>query len=303
MSSDEVFKIEEEADEDVKQFAQTENVILLCCIAPFAATRVSPTRSVSASFRFPDEYAVEEFVDSICKSYPEKDTRPPLFLLIHSPGGTVSSTYVVCGVLRSCFNKMIAFIPHIAASGASIMALSCNEVVMGNISRLTGIDPYNEINGTIVYSLSTMRAFDNLVKVFQTKTLEETPYPYQHLLKSITAEKYDEATHVLELVEGYTTELMKKAGYGDEDIKKVIRGLLYEVKAHEEVFLLDKVKELKVKAKHFSENKQYEGAWEVMKKWLRNYYLQPSPVHIIKYALPSSESNLSESENDNSENV
>lgn len=290
MSEDASFALQEETDSEVKNLATSENVVLLCCIAPFTATRISPTRTVSASFRFPDEFVVEEFVELINGRYPNKDSRPPLFLMIHSPGGTVSSSYVVCGVLRNCFNSIIAFVPHIAASGASVMALSCNEVVMGDISRLTGIDPYHEANGDVVFSLSTVRAFDNLVNIFRTRTEEETPYPYRHLLRSITAQDYDEATHTLSLVDSYTSELMTKAGYIPEDIKQVLRAMLYEVQAHEEVFLLDKVKELKVKAKRYDEDARYSRTWKVMKQWLKKYYLQPSPVHIIKYALPATTS-------------
>ena len=68
--------IEEESDEAVLGLATSENVVLLCCIAPFLPTRVTPTQTVSASFRFPDEYAVEEFASIINDRYPEKDSRP-----------------------------------------------------------------------------------------------------------------------------------------------------------------------------------------------------------------------------------
>lgn len=287
--------IEEETDEAVLDLATSENVVLLCCIAPFPPTRITPTQTITASFRFPDEYAVEEFVSLIDNRYPEKENRPPLYLLIHSPGGTVSSSYVVSLVLRKCFNQIVAFIPHVAASGASIMVLSCNEVVMGDISRLTGIDP--SLGDT--YALNVIRAFDNLVDVFSTRTAEETPYPFRHLLESITAEKYDEATHILELVRDYTTELMEAANYSNDDIKKIIKGLLYDVQSHEEVFMLDRIKELGVKAKRYSEDERFARAWVVMNRWLKKYYLQPSPIHIIKYALPTPETESLEGNNNN----
>jgi hypothetical protein len=216
------FKIEKETLPDVKKLANSENAYVLCCIAPFAPTRVNPTRSVFAAFSFPDEFIVEDFVELVCDCYPKKKDRPTLHLLIHSPGGTVSSSYVVSSVLRDCFNKIIGYVPHMAASGASVMALSCDELILGDISRLTGFDPYHQSNGDTECALSTVRAFSNLVKYFKTRTLEEAPYPYQHLLNSITAEKYDEATHTLRLVAGYAAELMVKAGYQAETIKQVI---------------------------------------------------------------------------------
>jgi len=232
---------------------------------------------------------IEEFKDMIVEKFPEKDTRPPLYLLIHSPGGTVSSSYMVARVLRSNFSRIIGFVPHIAASGATIMALGCNEVIMGDISRFTGIDPHYDTDDTTVYPLSTVRAFTQLEAILGTKTLDEISFPYQHLVESITAEKYDEATHSLRMVEGYATELMKRAGYNDERINSIINGVLYDIEAHESVITLEGAKQIGINAKHFTEDANYNECWKIMKEWLRQYYLRPSPVHIIKYCLPKSE--------------
>jgi hypothetical protein len=114
------FAIEKETLQDVKKLADSENAYVLCCIAPFAPMRISPSRSVFAAFSYPDEFIVEDFVDLVCDCYPAKKDRPTLHLLIHSPGGTVSSSYVVSTILRNCFNKIIGYVPHLAASGARI---------------------------------------------------------------------------------------------------------------------------------------------------------------------------------------
>jgi hypothetical protein len=262
------------------------NAIALCVIAPFTPLRIAPKRSLVASFGYPDEFVLEEFVYKIKNKYPEKETRPPLYLLIHSPGGTLSSSYMVARILRNNFNEIIGFIPHIAASGATLMALSCNQIVMGDISRLTGIDPHYTENGETRYHLSTVRAFKNLEKILGAKTLDEISYPYQHLVQSITAERYDEATHALKMVEAYTTELMKKAGYTKSDIDKVIDMLLYNIEAHEEVLPFDRAKELSLKVTHFSEDKHLSDCWKVMKEWLNKYWLQPSPIHFIRCYIP-----------------
>jgi hypothetical protein len=280
------FKLKEEEEASVKKLADKCNAITLCIIAPFAPLRIAPRRSLGASFSFPDEFVLEEFIDIVLEKYPQKENRPPLYLLLHSPGGTVSSSYMVARTLRTHFNRLIGFIPHIAASGATIVALSCNEIIMGEISRLTGIDPHYDIDSETIFPLSTVRAFKNLEGILGTKTLDEISFPYQHLVQSITAEKYDEATHSLKMVEDYATELMKKAGYNDDEIEKIINGVLYDIEAHEEVITLDRAKELGIKAKHFREDPQYSECWKVMKGWLNKYFLQPSPIHFIKYCTP-----------------
>lgn len=160
------FKIQEETDERVANFARDKNIITLCIIAPFIPQRVAPKRSITAQFSFPDEFILEEFVESVSEIYPKKEERPPLHLLIHSFGGAVSSSYMAAGVLRDNFNTIIGYIPHIAASGATVLALSCNEIVMGDISRLTGIDPTYEGEGGKVSILFRLLGHLRLWSVF-----------------------------------------------------------------------------------------------------------------------------------------
>jgi len=280
------FKLEEEKDKKVRVYATQEKLVAICVVAPFAGVRVTPKLSVTARFSYPDEFVLEEFIEKIHEAYPKKENRPPLHILIHSPGGSVSSSFMAARVLRSNFDRIVGFIPHIAASGATVMALSCNEIVMGDISRLTGIDPYYEMDDEVVYPLSIVRAFDTLESILGTKSLEEISYPYRHLVQSISAQEYDEAAHTLAMVEGYARELMSKAGYKGGEIRKVINGILYDINSHEEVITLDRAKAMGIKAKHFREDESTAKCWKVMKNWLRNYLLTPSPVHIIRYCIP-----------------
>ena len=280
------FMIKEEEDENVKKMSGEINSIAFCIIAPFAPLRIAPRRSLAASFSFPDEFILEEFVYGVIEKYPKKEDRPPLYLLLHSPGGTLSSSYMVARILRNNFNKIVGFIPHIAASGATLIALCCDELVMGDISRVTGIDPHYDTDGETFYPLSTVRAFQNLENLLGAKTLDEISYPYQHLVQSVSAEKFDEATHALKMVEGYATELMKKAGYDEKQIDKIVKRLLYNIEAHEEVIPLEKAKELGLKVKHFNEDVHLSGCWKTMKVWLQKYFLKPSPVHFIRHCFP-----------------
>lgn len=280
------FKLKEETEESVKCMTDKLGCICLCIIAPFTPLRIAPKRSLVASFSFPDEFVLEEFIELIVEKYPRKEERPDLFLLLHSPGGAVASSYMVARTLRSHFNKIIAFIPHIAASGATVVALTCDEIVMGNISRLSGIDPSYDTETGSISALSIVRAFKHLEDILGTKTLDEISYPYQHLVQTITAEKLDAATHSMDMVEGYTYELMKKAGYADEKIEQIIHTLLWEVETHEQVISFDMAEEIGIKVKHYTDAKYFE-TWKTMKTWLNKYFLKPSPVHFIKYCIPN----------------
>lgn len=66
----------------------------------------------------------------------------PLDLIIHSPGGDPDSAQAIMSYLRSYgFNPIRAIVPVSAKSAATMMALSCDQVVMGKHSQLGPIDP------------------------------------------------------------------------------------------------------------------------------------------------------------------
>jgi hypothetical protein len=65
-----------------------------------------------------------------------------LDLLIHSPGGSVTATESLIHYIRAIFGRNIrVFIPQIAMSGGTILALCGREIWMGKQSNLRPIDP------------------------------------------------------------------------------------------------------------------------------------------------------------------
>ena len=70
------------------------------------------------------------------------DKSKGLDLILHTPGGNTSATESIVNYLRSIFGKDIrAFIPQIAMSAGTMIALSCKEIVMGKQSNIGPIDP------------------------------------------------------------------------------------------------------------------------------------------------------------------
>lgn len=70
------------------------------------------------------------------------DTSLGLDLLIHSPGGSVTATESLIHYLRSIFGADIrVFVPQLAMSGGTVMALTGKEIWMGKHSNLGPIDP------------------------------------------------------------------------------------------------------------------------------------------------------------------
>lgn len=70
------------------------------------------------------------------------DRRKGLDLVLHTPGGNVSSTESIVNYLKSMFgNDVRAIIPQIAMSAGTMIACSCKSIIMGKQSNLGPIDP------------------------------------------------------------------------------------------------------------------------------------------------------------------
>lgn len=70
------------------------------------------------------------------------DKSKGLDLILHTPGGNTAATESIVNYLHSIFgNDIRAFVPQIAMSAGTMIALSCKEIVMGKQSNIGPIDP------------------------------------------------------------------------------------------------------------------------------------------------------------------
>ena len=70
------------------------------------------------------------------------DKSKGLDLILHTPGGIGSAAETIVFYLKSNFgNDIRAFVPQIALSAGTMIALGCREIVMGKQSSLGPIDP------------------------------------------------------------------------------------------------------------------------------------------------------------------
>lgn len=64
-----------------------------------------------------------------------------LDLILTSPGGSPEAAESIMDYLRSRFDHIRAVVPVAAMSAATMMALACDEILMGTHSQLGPIDP------------------------------------------------------------------------------------------------------------------------------------------------------------------
>jgi ClpP class serine protease len=80
------------------------------------------------------------------------DKTKGLDLILHTPGGEVNATEALVAYLRSIFGTDIrAFVPQMAMSAGTMIALSCKEIWMGKHSSIGPIDP--QIGGVAAHGI------------------------------------------------------------------------------------------------------------------------------------------------------
>jgi len=85
-----------------------------------------------------------------------------LDIILHTPGGNTAAAESIVNYLKSIFgNDIRAFIPQIAMSAGTMIALSCKEIVMGKQSNIGPIDP--QFGG--MSCAGVIEEFDSAVKM------------------------------------------------------------------------------------------------------------------------------------------
>lgn len=85
-------------------------------------------------------------INALMNAVNKLDRTKGLDLILHTPGGDIAATENVVNYLQSAFpNNIRAIIPQLSMSAGTMIALSCNSIVMGKQSSLGPIDP--QFNG------------------------------------------------------------------------------------------------------------------------------------------------------------
>ena len=68
-------------------------------------------------------------------------TEGAVDVLIHSPGGVLTPCYMIARFLARCANSWTALVPTLAASGATLVTLGSEELIMSHEAQLGPLDP------------------------------------------------------------------------------------------------------------------------------------------------------------------
>src|ERR1700732_3392703 len=79
--------------------------------------------------------------EEVLRAIQMTDADVPLDLVLHTPGGLVLAALQIAKAVREHKARVTVFVPHYAMSGATLIALAADEIVMCDHSVLGPIDP------------------------------------------------------------------------------------------------------------------------------------------------------------------
>ncbi|MCG7978242.1 MAG: S49 family peptidase [Candidatus Thiodiazotropha endolucinida] len=87
-----------------------------------------------------------------------------LDLILHTPGGNIAAAESIVNYLRQMFGSNIrAIIPQLAMSAGTMIACSCNQIIMGKQSNIGPIDP--QVNG--IPASGVIEEFETAIKIIK----------------------------------------------------------------------------------------------------------------------------------------
>ncbi|KAA6326620.1 hypothetical protein EZS27_024299 [termite gut metagenome] len=132
------------------------------------------------------------------------DKSKGLDLILHTPGGGVAATESIVEYLHSIFNGDIrAIVPQLAMSAGTMIALSCQSVVMGKHSNLGPVDP--QYRGISCYE--ALEEFETAKK--EVAENSSSLGLWQVIISKYTPTFLISCKHAIEWSEKFTTDWIK----------------------------------------------------------------------------------------------
>jgi len=277
--------VEVEKDAELQELCDGKNVVLLAFVSSYVPRRHNSTSSVRATISIRDEFGVEEALNQIQQGIDKAKTKKA-YLLINSPGGLESSSFKIAQAIRDTFDDITVFVPHIAASGGTLLALTGNRIRMGIMSQLSSVDPQiSYSNRGFVSVNSIMRAKEMLDQKFEKQPEQKISSLDKYMVEMLDPVIYEEVCGLLKASKAYLSIILQKTKYAQEEIDRISRILIFGLPTHNCV--IDKNLAAEIGLKVVSDGDAAE--WNLMKKWLAKYVNEETDHHFIRYCIPKTE--------------
>lgn len=273
--------VKRESNEQLQGLADEHGVALIAYIGPYMGVRVSPVHYITASITFFDEFGIETVINELVTNNITK-----AYFLINSFGGQMGAAYKIAKVLRQHLNEITTFVPHIAASGGTLLALTGNTIVMGPFGNITSLDPQVLYNGMYMSATSGQKALTKINEFYKTATVEEVPYPCRALADKLDPLILTEWTGIITTAQHYISNILTLAGYDKEKAQDIALQLIWRFPTHGFAITAEVAREIGLVVE---DSTKHEAAWQQMRAWLGNYLFERQGKSYIRYVIPESQ--------------
>lgn len=218
------------------------------------------------------------------------DRKNGLDLILHTPGGDGAATESIVDYLRQMFGTNIrAFVPQLAMSAGTMIALSCKEIYMGKHSNLGPIDP--QILGLPAYGIigEFKKAQLDIASATSPQELAARIHTWQPIIAKYTPTLIGECENAITWSSNIVTEWLKSGMLNDEpDAEEKAKRIVDELSSHEETKMharhihVERLRELGVKVVALEDDQGLQDAVLTVHHACINTLQQTHAVKIIE---------------------
>ena len=274
--------VQEETDSVLQDLADKTDTILLAFIGSYVPRRYGPEWFVESRMAVEEEFSIEGALTSIKERHGSKKRK--LHLLVNSRGGLTTSSFKIAMAIRKFFDDITVFVPHIAASGGTILALTGNKIRMGMMSQLSPVDVQILYKGQFISANSLLAAKEDIADRLALKSAGELSYLDKHLAESFDPATLIEMDNVVEMSELYLDRILTVVGYSEAKRKKITQKLIFDLPTHGFVIQADLAEEMGIEVESDSVDSE---EWKLMRKWLLKYIDKAADRHFVRYIIPN----------------
>ena len=240
-------------DKYVKELAEFTKRTVICYMSAFTIVK-PPAPSPFFSI-------VDQDMEGFMTCTKDAD-RESLDLIIHSPGGDYEATKRIINYLHETYKHIRVFVPHLAMSGATLIACAADEIYMGPYSSLGPTDPQVQIGNRFVPVGAVIKEFE---KAFdEVSKSPNKAILWRERLKNLPLGIVESLRVMQENSLSYLRNLLRKRNCknnSDEDIKNTaeILNSHYKHSSHGSGITLERAKnELKLNVKELHKEPELE---------------------------------------------
>ena len=273
--------VREENDPHLLDLANKKDVVLLAFIGSYVPRRYGPAIFADSSMSMRDEFNLEYVLTRIAKEYTSEPSK--LYLLLNSHGGDMASAFKMAMAIRQSFDEITVFVPHVAVSGGTMLALTGNHIRMGMMSQLGPVDAQVRNKDGLTPAKSILTAETMVSKRLSMKGPGELSYLDKHFGESLDPIDLAKLTGVVNMGKMYLSSILTAVGYTYTEQSTILRELVFSLPTHDFVIQYELAKEIGIRVQNSDEDSE---EWDLMRNWLMRYVGEAGDTHFISYVIP-----------------